>query len=109
MKPPVILLQIGVDCESGSFLCQGPADLPGVSTQIENSPNHCDRSLFDPVVDGIRKSLGQEAMAAEDLWMNPGVQGQRIDIGEQRVEEVLTQSFPLSLIEQTALMQIFHR
>jgi hypothetical protein len=57
-------------------------DLPWITSQVENSPNHNYRSLFHPVIDGIRKSLGQHAMIAEKLRVDPAVQRQRVNIGK---------------------------
>ncbi len=38
-------------------------------------------------------------MITEDLGVNPGVEHQRVDIGEQGIEKVLSQPFTLLLIK----------
>ena len=51
------------------------------------------------VVDGERETLGQTPMLAEKDRMNPGIELQRITIGEQTIEEVITETGFLFFVE----------
>jgi len=62
-----------------------------VATQVQHPENH-DHVRMKRVVDGIGKSFGQEPMIAKKLRVDACVKSQGVDIGEQRIKEVLIQT-----------------
>ena len=58
------------------------------------------------VVNGERKTFGQTALLAEDGLVNTGIKLERINVGEQAVEEVCAETGLLSFIEMKARKQV---
>lgn len=61
------------------------------------------------VVDRVRETLRERTVVTEELLMDARVKQQCIDVGEQRIEEVNTQTFLLLLVEALAELNIAHR
>lgn len=51
------------------------------------------------VVNGKRETLGQAAMLAENDLVDAGIQLERINVGEQTIEEIATEAGLLFLVE----------
>lgn len=69
-----------------------------VTPEVENSPDDCQVPL-DRVVHGIGETLGQETVVAKDPLMDTGIEHERVNVGEQGVEEVLAEPLALFLVE----------
>jgi hypothetical protein len=63
-----------------------------IAAEIEDTIYGCDVPGY-LVVDGVGETLAQEAVVAEDTRVNSGVQYEGIDIREERVQKVVTDSF----------------
>ena len=69
-----------------------------MAPQIQD-PTNDDEVILKSIVDGVWESPGEEAMMPEDFRVNTCVESEGVDIGEQGVKEVLTQSLSLFLVE----------
>jgi hypothetical protein len=78
-----------------------------VTPKVQNPPDN-GKIAIKRVVDGIGEALRQEAVIAEDLRVDTCIQRERVDVGEQGVEEILTESLGLLLVEQAASVEIVH-
>jgi hypothetical protein len=78
-----------------------------MSSEVKNPPDY-DQFLIERIVHGVREPLGQEAVIAEDLWMDACVKQERVYVGEKGIKEVLAQSFALLFVEKAPGIQIFH-
>ena len=67
----------------------------GVLSQIED-PIDDDHVVLDEVVDSKGKSSGKETIISERFRVSPSAKQQRIDVREERVQEVSADSLPVT-------------
>ena len=68
---------------------------------------HPGRVVLDRVVDGVGEDLGEKAVRPEDLAVNSRMEGERINVGEQRIEIISAQTGLLLLVEREPNGEVF--
>jgi len=79
----------------------------GCLSQIQDTPNKHHAIFLNAIVYRVRKALGERPMVPEYLSVNPGIQDQRIDLGEQAVDEIGAKTLTLAIIEYSSTIQVF--
>lgn len=89
-----------------SLVPQCGAGFAGVLPTVQH-PIH-DRGTFgvEAVIDSPRKAPGKHPVKPENLPMNARVERQRINVGEERVEEIVAHALALLLIKIPPIRQV---
>jgi hypothetical protein len=80
-------------------LSQCVARLLRILPAIQNAMDNGNLVRLHFIVDDERESFRQKPMMAEHFSMNAGVEGQRIDVSEDGVEEIIARPFALPVVE----------
>ena len=76
-----------------------------ITPAVQDSPNS-GHHAFLIVIDGVRETLGQKAMVPKPLGMNSRVKPERFDVGKQRFQKIISQSFFLPVVKIESIREI---
>ena len=105
--PIASCVQDGYPGRSEIALFQRFANSGRMPPEIKN-PADDSHIVFNCIVNCVRESFRQEPVIAKNLLMNACVKLKGVNIREQRIEKILTQSLALFFIEKAAAVQIVH-
>ena len=73
--------------------------------KVKHSPY--DRKVtLNRIVNGIGEPLGQHAVVSVNHLVNSGIEGERVNIREERIKEVHSDAISLKLVKRPSGMQI---
>lgn len=80
-----------------------------VSTAIQHGVYDYHRAPH-PIENGIRESTRKHPMIGQPIdGVNPAVKHQRINVREERINEIVSQTGTLSFVEAVTILQVFAR